>query len=46
MVKAFGILKDNLPEEEIKIGNGVIINRYPQKLWLATDLVALPMWAL
>ena len=46
MVKAFGILKDNLPEEEIKIGNGVIINRYPQKLWLAADLVALPMWAL
>lgn len=46
MVKAFGILKDNLPEEEIKIGNGVIINRYPQKLWLATDLVALPMWVI
>ena len=44
MAKAFGILKDNLPEEEIKIGNGVIINQYPQKLWLATDLVALPVW--
>ncbi|MDD6909575.1 ATP-binding protein [Actinobacillus minor] len=43
MAKAFGILKDNLPEEEIKIGNGVIINQYPQKLWLAEDLVALPI---
>ena len=46
MAKAFGILKDNLPEEEIKIGNGVIINQYPQKLWLAEDLVALPIWAI
>ncbi len=46
MAKAFGILKDNLPEEEIKIGNGVIINLYPQKLWLAEDLVALPIWAI
>lgn len=26
MVKAFGILKDNLPPEEIQIGTGVIIN--------------------
>ncbi|WGE70715.1 ATP-binding protein [Actinobacillus equuli subsp. haemolyticus] len=44
MVKAFGILKDNLPESEIKIGIGVIINQYPQRLWLAEDLVALPVW--
>ncbi|EFM90140.1 Uncharacterised protein [Actinobacillus pleuropneumoniae] len=44
MVKAFGILKDNLPESEIKIGTGVIINQYPQRLWLAKDLVALPVW--
>ncbi|AFU18886.1 hypothetical protein ASU2_03730 [Actinobacillus suis H91-0380] len=44
MVKAFGILKDNLPESEIKIGTGVIINQYPQRLWLAEDLVALPVW--
>lgn len=44
MVKAFGILKDNLPESEIKIGTGVIINQYPQRLWLAEDLIALPVW--
>nr|WP_314740964.1 ATP-binding protein [uncultured Haemophilus sp.] len=43
MAKAFGILKENLPESEITIGNGVIINQYPQKLWLAEDLVALPV---
>ena len=46
MVKAFGILKENLPEGEIQLGNGVIINQYPQKLWLAEDLVALPVWSL
>ena len=44
MVKTFSILKDNLPESEIKIGTGVIINQYPQRLWLAEDLVALPVW--
>ncbi len=44
MTKAFGILKDNLPPDEIQIGNSVIINQYPQKLWLAEDLVALPVW--
>ncbi len=44
MVKAFGILKDNLPESEITIGTGVIINQYPQRLWLAEDLIALPVW--
>lgn len=43
MAKAFGILKDNLPENEITLGNGVILNLYPQKLWLAQDLVALPV---
>lgn len=43
MAKAFGILKDNLPEDEIRISNGTIINQYPQKLWLAEDLVALPV---
>ena len=46
MVKAFGILKENLPEGEIQLDNGVIINQYPQKLWLAEDLVALPVWSL
>lgn len=44
MVKAFGILKDNLPESEVKIVTGMIINQYPQRLWLAEDFVALPVW--
>ncbi len=43
MAKAFEILKDNLPDSEVKIGNGVIINQHPQKMWLAEDLVALPI---
>lgn len=43
MAKAFSILKDNLPAEEIRIANGTIINQYPQKLWLTADLVAVPV---
>lgn len=43
MAKSFGILQQNLPEEEMKIGTGVIINQYPQRMWLAEDLVALPV---
>ncbi|MGX2967243.1 ATP-binding protein [Ursidibacter sp. B-7004-1] len=43
MAKSFSILKDNLPEQEIKLGNGVILNQYPQPLWLAEDLIALPI---
>lgn len=43
MAKAFGILRDNLPADEIKIGVGAIINQYPNCLWLAEDLVALPV---
>ena len=43
MAKSFGILQQNIPEEEMKIGTGVIINQYPQRMWLAKDLVALPV---
>lgn len=43
MAKAFSILKDNLPQEEIRIATGVIINQYPKRMWLAEDLVALPV---
>lgn len=43
MVKAFGILKENLPPEDIQIGTGVIINQYPKRMWLAEDLIALPV---
>lgn len=43
MAKAFGILREHLPDDEIRIGNGTIINQYPQKLWLSEDLIALPI---
>nr|WP_157019623.1 ATP-binding protein [Muribacter muris] len=43
MAKAFGILKANLQDTDIQLGTGVIINQYPQKLWLAEDLLALPI---
>jgi predicted AAA+ superfamily ATPase len=43
MAKAFGILRDNLPTDEIKVGNGTIISQYPKKMWLAEDLIALPV---
>lgn len=43
MAKAFGILRDNLPTDEIKVGNGTIISQYPKKMWLSEDLIALPV---
>lgn len=43
MGSAFKTLKDQLPEHEIKVGTGVIINQYPKKIWLTTALVALPI---
>lgn len=43
MAKVFGILKANLQDTDIQLGTGVIINQYPQKLWLAEDLLALPI---
>lgn len=43
MVKAFGILRANLPKNELTVAHGTIINQYPQKLWLAENLVALPL---
>lgn len=43
MVKAFDILRANLPQNELTVVQGTIINQYPQKLWLAENLVALPL---
>ena len=43
MGSAFKTLKDQLPENEINVGTGVIINQYPKKIWLTTALVALPI---
>lgn len=44
MAKAFNILRDNLPPDEIEVAHGLIINQYPQKMWLAENLIALPYW--
>lgn len=43
MGNAFKTLRDQLPENEIKVGTGIIINQYPKKMWLTTELVALPI---
>lgn len=43
MGSAFKTLKDQLPEDEIKVGAGVILNQYPKKMWLTNELVALPL---
>lgn len=43
MGSAFKTLKDQLPEDEIKVGVGVILNQYPKKMWLTTELVALSL---
>lgn len=39
----FKTLKEQLPDSEVTVGTGVIINQYPKKMWLAEDLVALPI---
>lgn len=44
MAKAFNILRDNLPPDDIEVTHGLIINQYPQKMWLAENLIALPYW--
>lgn len=38
--------KNKLILDEVQLGNGVIINQYPQKLWLTEDLVVLPIWSI
>ncbi len=47
MAKSFEVLKNSLnrntQNNEIYLGKGVIINQYPEKYWLAEDLVALPV---
>ncbi|MCK9237937.1 MAG: ATP-binding protein [Thiopseudomonas sp.] len=43
MAKAFDVLRNHLPADELTIAHGALINQYPQKLWLAENLVALPL---
>ncbi len=43
MATAFDILHNTLPENELTIAHGTIINQYPQKIWLANHLVAVPV---
>lgn len=43
MAHAFDILRNHLPNNELTIAHGTIINQYPQKIWLAENLLALPI---
>ena len=43
MGSVFGHLRQHLPATDIRVERGTLINQYPQKLWLAEDLVALPL---
>ncbi|NBI13123.1 DUF4143 domain-containing protein [[Haemophilus] felis] len=43
MAKHFSLL-NQLPEEEVSVQTGIIINHYPQKMWLAENLISLPYW--
>lgn len=43
MGRVFNVLRKQLPAEEIHVAHGTIINQYPQKLWLAEDLLSLPI---
>lgn len=42
MAGTFDVLRRALPPSDIRVAHGTLINQYPQKLWLSTDLVALP----
>ena len=43
MAVAFDLLRNSLPENELSMAHGTIINQYPQKMWLAENLLALPV---
>ena len=38
----FNLLRNTLPANELGIAHGTIINQYPQKIWLAENLVTVP----
>lgn len=42
MAAIFELLRNTLPENKLTIAHGTIINQYPQKIWLDTNLVAIP----
>ncbi len=43
MGAAMTALRSQLPPDDIRVERGTLINQYPQKLWLAEDLLALPV---
>ena len=43
MGSAFQVLRTHLPAADITVARGTIIDQYPQKLWLADDLLSLPV---
>lgn len=43
MSKHFKMLKEHISGNELTVAHGTLINQYPDKLWLDTDLVTLPL---
>lgn len=39
--KEIDLLRKHLPAEELTVRHSTLINQYPQKIWLAEDLVSL-----
>ncbi|WP_439256986.1 ATP-binding protein [Lonepinella sp. BR2271] len=42
LATAFDILHKSLPQSEFTIAHGTIISQYPQKIWLAENLISVP----
>ena len=42
MANTFDILRNTLPQNELNIAHGTIINQYEKAIWLADNLVAIP----
>ncbi|MGR3808303.1 ATP-binding protein [Pasteurella testudinis] len=43
MAKNIELFRNYFANSEITVAHGTIINQYPEKLWLSTDLVAVPI---
>ena len=43
MAAAFKLLREAVPGSEMTVAAGVIVNQYPDQLWLDQNLLALPV---
>lgn len=43
MANVFDALRKNIPEDELKIAHGIILNQYPKKIWIGERLLAIPI---